>query len=105
MLFGWDLYLQQEVYEKVMNPLVLDFMGGKNSLLVAMGPTGSGKTHTMFGCPRDPGMLPLALRQIFSNATGNGGPHSSRYFFGTHNCKHLLLMVALFLIFLLNSLF
>ncbi|XP_019709158.1 kinesin-like protein KIN-6 isoform X2 [Elaeis guineensis] len=73
--------LQQEVYEKVMNPLVLDLMEGKNALLVAMGPTGSGKTHTMFGCPRDPGMLPLALRQIFSHATGNGDPHSSRSYY------------------------
>lgn len=46
-------------------------MSGKSSLLVAMGPTGSGKTHTMFGCPRDPGMVPLALKKIFSNADGN----------------------------------
>ncbi|XP_038982265.1 kinesin-like protein KIN-6 isoform X2 [Phoenix dactylifera] len=73
--------LQQEVYDKVMNPLVLDFMGGKNALLVAMGPTGSGKTHTMFGCPRDPGMLPLALRQIFSHATGSGDPYSSSSYY------------------------
>ncbi|KAG1361953.1 kinesin-like protein KIN-6 [Cocos nucifera] len=73
--------LQQEVYEKVMNPLVLDFIEGKSALLVAVGPSGSGKTHTMFGCPRDPGMLPLALRQIFSHATGNGDPHSSRSYY------------------------
>nr|CAD1844096.1 unnamed protein product [Ananas comosus var. bracteatus] len=46
-------------------------MSGKSSLLVAMGPTGSGKTHTMFGCPRDPGMVPLALKKIFSHAVGN----------------------------------
>ncbi|OAY76847.1 Kinesin-like protein KIF22, partial [Ananas comosus] len=38
-----------EVFDRVMDPLLVDFMSGKSSLLVAMGPTGSGKTHTMFG--------------------------------------------------------
>jgi kinesin family member 18/19 len=52
-----------------MNPLVDDFLGGKSGLLVAMGPTGSGKTHTIFGSPRNPGILPLTLRRIF-NAQG-----------------------------------
>ncbi|RLM80297.1 hypothetical protein C2845_PM12G00370 [Panicum miliaceum] len=49
-----------------MNPLVDDFLGGKSGLLVAMCPTGSGKTHTIFGSPRNPGILPLTLRQIFN---------------------------------------
>ncbi|XP_020083728.1 kinesin-like protein KIN-6 isoform X2 [Ananas comosus] len=62
---------QPEVFDRVMDPLLVDFMSGKSSLLVAMGPTGSGKTHTMFGCPRDPGMVPLALKKIFSYAVGN----------------------------------
>ncbi|XP_072958531.1 kinesin-like protein KIN-6 isoform X2 [Typha angustifolia] len=60
---------QQEIFERVMNPLLIDFMGGKSALLVAMGPTGSGKTHTMFGCPREPGLVPLALQMIFGNAS------------------------------------
>lgn len=63
--------LQPEVFDRVMDPLLVDFMSGKSSLLVAMGATGSGKTHTMFGCPRDPGMVPLALKKIFSYAVGN----------------------------------
>ncbi|XP_039773761.1 kinesin-like protein KIN-6 isoform X5 [Panicum virgatum] len=56
---------QLDIFVQVMNPLVDDFLGGKSGLLVAMGPTGSGKTHTIFGSPRNPGILPLALRQIF----------------------------------------
>ncbi|XP_072986270.1 kinesin-like protein KIN-6 isoform X3 [Typha latifolia] len=60
---------QQEIFDRVMNPLLIDFMGGKSALLVAMGPTGSGKTHTMFGCPREPGLVPLALQMIFGNAS------------------------------------
>ncbi|KAK3155775.1 hypothetical protein QOZ80_2AG0098500 [Eleusine coracana subsp. coracana] len=57
---------QLDVFAQVMNPLVDDFLGGKSGLLVAMGPTGSGKTHTIFGSPRNPGILPLTLRHIFN---------------------------------------
>ncbi|XP_074573350.1 kinesin-like protein KIN-6 [Curcuma longa] len=56
---------QKEVYDRVANPLVMDFMRGKNALLVALGPTGSGKTYTMFGCAKDLGIVPLTLKQIF----------------------------------------
>uniref|UniRef100_A0ACD5TLU9 Uncharacterized protein n=1 Tax=Avena sativa TaxID=4498 RepID=A0ACD5TLU9_AVESA len=50
-----------------MSPLVDDFLGGKSGLLVAMGPTGSGKTHTVFGTARNPGIVPLTLQKIFSS--------------------------------------
>lgn len=56
----------------------MDFMGGKSSLLAAMGPTGSGKTHTMFGSPREPGIVPLVLQKIFNHATENADDHLSR---------------------------
>ncbi|EEE56125.1 hypothetical protein OsJ_04995 [Oryza sativa Japonica Group] len=61
---------QHDVFSQVMNPLVDDLLlGGKSGLLVAMGPTGSGKTHTVFGSPRNPGLVPLTLRRIFSPTT------------------------------------
>ncbi|MCL7039718.1 hypothetical protein MKW94_000648 [Papaver nudicaule] len=62
--------LQKDVYEKVMDPLVCDFIAGKSGMIAAMGPTGSGKTHTVFGSVREPGILPLALRKIF-DSSGN----------------------------------
>ncbi|XP_039170699.1 kinesin-like protein KIN-6 isoform X2 [Eucalyptus grandis] len=61
---------QDEVYESMVKPLVDDFLRGKSGMLAAMGPSGSGKTHTVFGTPRDPGMVPLLLRQIFENSKG-----------------------------------
>lgn len=54
-----------------MNPLVEDFLKGKSGMIAAMGPSGSGKTHTVFGTTREPGMVPLALRQIFSEKENN----------------------------------
>ncbi|KAK7283421.1 hypothetical protein RIF29_12925 [Crotalaria pallida] len=60
---------QVEVYEKMVKPIVEDFLSGKSGMLAALGPSGSGKTHTVFGCPRDPGMVSLALRHIFKDTT------------------------------------
>ncbi|KAJ1277422.1 hypothetical protein BS78_04G002500 [Paspalum vaginatum] len=57
---------QLDIFAQVMSPLVEDFLGGKSGLLVAMGPTGSGKTHTVFGSTRNPGILPLTLREVFN---------------------------------------
>ncbi|GAV56737.1 Kinesin domain-containing protein [Cephalotus follicularis] len=71
---------QVEVYETMVNPLVEDFLGGKSGMLAALGPTGSGKTHTVFGSPRNPGMVPLALRRLFKR-TGSCGEESSRSFY------------------------
>ncbi|XP_050880934.1 kinesin-like protein KIN-6 isoform X1 [Lathyrus oleraceus] len=56
---------QLEVYERMVKPMVDEFMKGKSGMLAALGPSGSGKTHTVFGTPRDPGMVPLVLRHIF----------------------------------------
>ncbi|XWS14448.1 hypothetical protein CRYUN_Cryun35bG0010200 [Craigia yunnanensis] len=71
---------QTELYEKMVNPLVEDFLKGKSGMLAALGPTGSGKTHTVFGSPREPGMVPLALQRIFIPAQGCS-PQSSRQFY------------------------
>ncbi|XP_057973184.1 kinesin-like protein KIN-6 isoform X2 [Malania oleifera] len=62
---------QNEVYERMVNPLVDDFLRGVSGMLAALGPSGSGKTHTVFGSPREPGMVPLLLRQIFKRTWGN----------------------------------
>ncbi|KAK2446515.1 ATP binding microtubule motor family protein [Trifolium repens] len=56
---------QVEVYDKMVKPMVDEFIKGKSGMLAALGPSGSGKTHTVFGTPRNPGMVPLVLRHIF----------------------------------------
>ncbi|KAL2346236.1 hypothetical protein Fmac_000236 [Flemingia macrophylla] len=58
---------QFQVYERMVKPLVEEFLCGRSGMLAALGPSGSGKTHTVFGSPRDPGMVPLALRHIFKD--------------------------------------
>ncbi|CAN0871993.1 Kinesin-like protein KIN-6 [Linum grandiflorum] len=72
--------LQSEVYDKMVKPMVDDFLQGRNGMLAALGPSGSGKTHTVFGTPREPGMVPLALQHIFQQSKGSD-PNLSRSFF------------------------
>ncbi|KAL0351742.1 UNVERIFIED_CONTAM: Kinesin-like protein KIN-6 [Sesamum calycinum] len=71
---------QGDVYEEMVKPLVEAFLKGKSGMLAAMGPSGSGKTHTVFGCPREPGMVPLALRHIFRE-NESCGTQLSRVFY------------------------
>lgn len=59
------------MYERMVKPLVEDFLRGKSGMLAALGPSGSGKTHTVFGTPREPGMVPLVLQQIFKQSEGS----------------------------------
>lgn len=44
--------------------------GGLSSAVVAYGPTGSGKTHTMYGDARDPGIVPRAAAELLSCSGG-----------------------------------
>lgn len=67
------------MYGRMVSPLLEDFLRGKSGMLTALGPSGSGKTHTIFGSPRDPGMVPLALQHIFRKTESNDS-HNSRYF-------------------------
>jgi kinesin family protein 18/19 len=60
-----DFLFQVEVYDRMVKPMVDEFIKGKSGMLAALGPSGSGKTHTVFGTPRNPGMVPLVLRHIF----------------------------------------
>ncbi|XP_050364990.1 kinesin-like protein KIN-6 [Argentina anserina] len=69
-----------EVYETMVKPLVEDFLRGKSGMLAAMGPSGSGKTHTVFGSPREPGMVPLALQHIFKRVPGSSTEFPRSFF-------------------------
>ncbi|KAH8861098.1 Kinesin-like protein KIF23 [Schistosoma japonicum] len=58
---------QDVVFQKVAYPMVADFLHGKNGLLFTYGVTGSGKTYSMEGSSKDPGILPRSLDVIFNS--------------------------------------
>ncbi|KAJ7967262.1 Kinesin-like protein [Quillaja saponaria] len=56
----------QEVYEVAAKPVVKAAMEGVNGTVFAYGVTSSGKTHTMHGDHNSPGIIPLAIKDVFS---------------------------------------
>ncbi|XP_022747490.1 kinesin-like protein KIN-7D, mitochondrial isoform X2 [Durio zibethinus] len=56
----------QEVYDVAAKPVVKAAMEGVNGTVFAYGVTSSGKTHTMHGDQNAPGIIPLAIKDVFS---------------------------------------
>ncbi|TID28811.1 hypothetical protein CANINC_002330 [Pichia inconspicua] len=56
---------QQDVYESTARPSVESVLEGFNSTIFAYGATGCGKTFTITGTPDQPGIVFLALKELF----------------------------------------
>ncbi|CAG9318537.1 unnamed protein product [Blepharisma stoltei] len=56
----------EEVFESIAKPFVLNALNGINTTIFAYGQTSSGKTYTIRGNPENPGIIPLSIREIFS---------------------------------------
>ncbi|KAJ7069716.1 P-loop containing nucleoside triphosphate hydrolase protein [Mycena amicta] len=54
------------LYTSCARPQVHAFMAGYNAVVFAYGQTASGKTYTLSGTSEEPGIIPRALRDIFS---------------------------------------
>ncbi|KAJ1919831.1 tubulin-dependent ATPase kip3 [Mycoemilia scoparia] len=63
-VFGPDCE-QREVYEGTTRSLLDSVMNGFNATVFAYGATGCGKTYTISGTPDDPGIIPLAMMELF----------------------------------------
>ncbi|KAE8654335.1 Kinesin-related protein 11 [Hibiscus syriacus] len=63
----------QEVYEVAAKPVVQAAMEGVNGTVFAYGVTSSGKTHTMHGDQNAPGIIPLAIKDVFSSIQDTPG--------------------------------
>ncbi|CAM9259276.1 unnamed protein product [Ectocarpus sp. 12 AP-2014] len=63
---------QETVYAEV-SPLVISVLDGYNACIFAYGQTGTGKTYTMMGPPRDRGVNARALGDLFSRSAARRG--------------------------------
>uniref|UniRef100_A0A2K5ET68 Kinesin-like protein KIF22 n=1 Tax=Aotus nancymaae TaxID=37293 RepID=A0A2K5ET68_AOTNA len=55
---------QQDIYTGSVQPILRHLLEGQNASVLAYGPTGAGKTHTMLGSPEQPGVIPRALMDL-----------------------------------------
>jgi len=67
-IFGTDA-VQEDVFEKVAQPVVSGVFEGYNGTIFAYGQTGSGKTHTIFGgdTKGSEGLIYRSIFYIFSH--------------------------------------
>lgn len=56
----------RELYEVTTQGLIKKLVHGFNSTVFAYGQTSSGKTHTMRGTAEQPGIIPMAVQEVFS---------------------------------------
>ncbi|NWU39081.1 KIF24 protein, partial [Hylia prasina] len=63
-VFG-ETCTNQDVYMKTAYPLIQHIFNGGNATCFAYGQTGAGKTYTMIGNHRNPGLYALAAKDIF----------------------------------------
>jgi centromeric protein E len=61
----------RDIYERSVKSLVEQVMEGYHGTVFAYGMTGSGKTFTMQGSDRDPGVIPLSVQSIFDHIGHN----------------------------------
>jgi centromeric protein E len=62
-----DTSSTEAIYERTCERLVQSAMTGVNGTVFAYGQTNSGKTYTMKGVPEEPGIIPLALFDVFDH--------------------------------------
>ncbi|XP_078130438.1 centromere-associated protein E isoform X2 [Sander vitreus] len=72
--FGFDRVFTSEettnqLYQDIAKPLVVSSVEGYNGTIFAYGQTSSGKTFTMMGSSRNPGVIPLAVEDVFQTIT------------------------------------
>ncbi|KAL5253643.1 hypothetical protein ACHWQZ_G013423 [Mnemiopsis leidyi] len=64
---AFDSYnTQLDVYLATTKPLISSVLDGFNATVFAYGPTGTGKTYTMLGTGDNPGIMALAINEIFA---------------------------------------
>ncbi|EGG22735.1 kinesin family member 12 [Cavenderia fasciculata] len=62
-----DNTTQLSVFKNVTSPLIKSFLQGHNILLLAYGVTNAGKTYTISGTSKQPGIVPRTLEEVFLN--------------------------------------
>ena len=76
--FGQSVPTKQ-IYEDAFRFIIEGALDGFNGTIFAYGQTGSGKTYTMIGTPESPGIVVLALNDIFKDFTSQKRHASKRF--------------------------
>uniref|UniRef100_A0A8C7XC95 Kinesin motor domain-containing protein n=1 Tax=Oryzias sinensis TaxID=183150 RepID=A0A8C7XC95_9TELE len=62
---------QAELFEDTVRSQLVDFLDGKNALIFSYGVTNAGKTFTIQGTTKEPGILPRVMEATFHHIQGH----------------------------------
>lgn len=68
---------QDDIYQNTAKPSIDAVLDGYNSTIFAYGATGCGKTYTITGTPENPGIIFLALQELFTKIENQPGKNTS----------------------------
>ena len=63
----------KDVYDRTTRGIIESVLNGFNGTVFAYGQTSSGKTHTMQGSAEEPGIIPLAVHDVFDSIDRSEG--------------------------------
>ncbi|CBZ50806.1 putative kinesin motor domain-containing protein [Neospora caninum Liverpool] len=66
------------LYNKIVQPVVIQVTEGISSTVIACGSSGSGKTYTLIGTHEHPGVIFNALQDLFNHITSYRNPASAK---------------------------
>ncbi|PIA45464.1 hypothetical protein AQUCO_01700768v1 [Aquilegia coerulea] len=72
-----------EFYQKFIKSRITGVKLGEKCTIMMYGPTGAGKSHTMFGCPKQPGIVYRALKDILGEVNEENETGASPIGFGS----------------------
>ncbi|XP_037492430.1 kinesin-like protein KIN-10B [Jatropha curcas] len=78
--FGQEDNSVSRIFEKEVSPLIPGIFQGYNATVFAYGATGSGKTFTMQGTDKLPGLMPQAMSTILSTCESRGSKVEISYY-------------------------
>ncbi|XP_017888533.1 kinesin-like protein KIF20A [Ceratina calcarata] len=59
-------YSQEDIFYHSVRQQVINFLLGESSTILTYGASNSGKTYTLYGTPKSPGIIPRAIELLFS---------------------------------------
>jgi len=65
-VFGPEVRSNQIIFDAIGGRIVQNVMEGYNGTIFAYGQTNSGKTYTMMGTDDNPGIIPIAIEEVFN---------------------------------------
>jgi hypothetical protein len=80
LVYNYDYFFPEEatqidLFQTIGAEMVELVLGGYSATCIACGPSNSGKTHTIFGSPQEPGLIHMTTKELFQRIESQDAFH------------------------------